>query len=1828
MTLSTFWPVLGPLFLKADTATPPAYVYVARLGKYRNTATGQFVSLADIFNLRDTNETATVDTLARLSLALSDGQLPQGAWFLAMQQQLRRLTVQQGALGAGGFTALTKRDLKRMDRALQEDWPRLQAFGEAIAKGQLSEAQIRARVNMYAGHARTQFYATQRRPVHKRSEVVLERRLIKPGEVCPLCSYLASLGWQPYGSLPLPGQSVADWTDGQCYTACRCDLERQVFTRREAKTLVQSVKAFHRNFVTKGGEGSGNFGHAGRPGEVGGSMPRGTVLDLAGDLDALPAFRLSEAALQKVMDIGLPHASTAWLRVEAVDTGGLKLKGGWADEEGNEIGYVERLIGSDKKTVSLDELSFMHDYQGFGYGERAAENWFHMLGDAGYEEATFCADLTIGKYAWAREGAQYLEKGIAEQMTARFPEWLRSKGIEPPRLFADRITFYNPQDVAKYEHPDGITLKGSDIVNRDVPPDMDLPLGKAFMLDGGYWGHGDWYAKINLTHWANGNGYVKAFRVPPRPPVAERGYIMVGKPVPGGSDALFWAQYLTQDEPEPRLHSGTKAIKGGPGSGNFGHHGRPGEVGGSAPALDPDLTFPDEMEFDQHPGVNLSGDLTDLYQTFHIHPAALAAVCDLGLPDVTINVMAIKKRSGSMTIVGAWKAGRNEVGSFERELAADAQSAHLETLAFSKGYLDQGLGTKVARGWYRLLANAGYQQAELYADSTIGKYAWAKEGAQYQSAWLAADRTRKFAEWVELRKVPGLDGRLPTFANPQDVANYKHPDGYTLTGHDIQNVEVPDTLVMPLGKAFMLDNYGHGNWDATLDLTRWRETGATGKAVNMGDATDLCQIEGTGGSDAVFWAQYLTEEEGDPILGFDPAPTTKGGEGSGNFGHHGRPGEVGGSAPASGILDRTPEAADDATKEREREEGYTSPGHPDVKIKGQLYRLKEYGLTREDAATFLDLGVPNIGCRGSVSVMSEIVGEDSRIHENVLWLQGEWVNTKTGQPIGGASIYFFAGAEDVQFDILDLEGEYLNTGAGVALAKRWVGLTATRGYRNALVFADLTIGKYAWAKEGADYLDPQDARKATNRFGLWVKKRKVPGLDGRLPTFQHASEAARYQHPDGYMLKGRDIDNSDVPPDMALPVGKAFMLDDAYASWGHGSWHAALDLTRVRDWLSGTHKAAAAGAEALADAPLPTPASGRCLIFVGHDVPGGSDALFWAQYLTEGEGDPIFGVGPIVKGGTGSGNFGHAGRPGEVGGSAAGDGVHTPVLVDGEPERLAEYRLNQADLDYMLDLGLPDIPCHATVRYDADEEVLHILGYWEKDGQVIGGFERVLNLPYNDVYLEMLYFNAPYMSQGLGTRVSTRWFERLAERGYESASLYADLTIGRYAWAKEGAQYSDEQLMPFKVSRKFAQWVKARRIPGLPDDDLPIFANPQEVANYVHPDGFTLKGEDIDNTDVPPDMVLPLGKAFMLDKSGHDSWNATVNLKEWRSKGATTKATGRRGINRATAQYAIVGHAVPGGSDAVFWAQYLSEEEGDPLFGFSPTPIVKGGEGSGNFDHAGRPGEVGGSAPTTATLDRVWTGEQHEGEATVNKLETGAIGEGIVMDVLSQLHDVPFGTVNVNVNNAPFDVSGDSLAVEVKTGLATNSKSAQHWRATIGQPGKAETELLKQMSAEEKRAHNERKMQAILDRKHGLLHKMSQEAGREIHPMTMGLILSGDGTRADVFAFDGFHLRLPWNKYATPEHFLGTYDVPTKTMHWHDRPARAEAVGDAHTKAVPLPEGTRLLEAMLPQNTAPKGHPSLNLSEVEQKALDAALAAVDADFQQVFEWWCQQDKGE
>lgn len=71
---------------------------------------------------------------------------------------------------------------------------------------------------------------------------MLERRLLGYAEHCDLCVYLSDMGWQPYGTLPIPGQSVREWTRRQCYTNCRCRMERRLFTVEEAQAMIATGK--------------------------------------------------------------------------------------------------------------------------------------------------------------------------------------------------------------------------------------------------------------------------------------------------------------------------------------------------------------------------------------------------------------------------------------------------------------------------------------------------------------------------------------------------------------------------------------------------------------------------------------------------------------------------------------------------------------------------------------------------------------------------------------------------------------------------------------------------------------------------------------------------------------------------------------------------------------------------------------------------------------------------------------------------------------------------------------------------------------------------------------------------------------------------------------------------------------------------------------------------------------------------------------------------------------------------------------------------------------------------------------------------------------------------------------------------------------------------------------------------------------------------------------------------------------------------------------------------------------------------------------------------
>lgn len=215
------------------------------------------------------------------------------------------------------------------------------------------------------------------------------------------------------------------------------------------------------------------------------------------------------------------------------------------------------------------------------------------------------------------------------------------------------------------------------------------------------------------------------------------------------------------------------------------------------------------------------------------------------------------------------------------------------------------------------------------------------------------------------------------------------------------------------------------------------------------------------------------------------------------------------------------------------------------------------------------------------------------------------------------------------------------------------------------------------------------------------------------------------------------------------------------------------------------------------------------------------------------------------------------------------------------------------------------------------------------------------------------------------------------------------------------------------------------------------------------------------------------------------------------------------------------------------WEAHLTDE-----------PTTAGGRGSGNYGHSGRPGEVGGSGTGNALkpiATKAFSGEPIALKSDLSKLETGAVGEAVVIQWLKDQGFKDARTLNIGRNNFPVDLVEDHEVFEVKTGLVSNGAASQQWRATIGQPGKAEAKWLAHASDTAKEKWNDQKSAAILDRKQAALRTVSRMVGHSVQGKTVGVILDPDRRVADVHVFNGFHLRIGWKSDEAKAGYVGSF---------------------------------------------------------------------------------------
>jgi hypothetical protein len=173
-----------------------------------------------------------------------------------------------------------------------------------------------------------------------------------------------------------------------------------------------------------------------------------------------------------------------------------------------------------------------------------------------------------------------------------------------------------------------------------------------------------------------------------------------------------------------------------------------------------------------------------------------------------------------MSVTANWMdADGRSLGNTKRRFSLNADG----TLSVRNRWLEieqqnTGAGAILYGNQIRTLKDAGYSRIELGANSTIGRYAWARKGFDYvadDKERMTKRASRKFREWADERNV--LVGAWPEFKSAKEVADFDI--GTKLRGIDIDNPDVPDNATLHVGKAFMLDKIGHGEWQGELLLS-------------------------------------------------------------------------------------------------------------------------------------------------------------------------------------------------------------------------------------------------------------------------------------------------------------------------------------------------------------------------------------------------------------------------------------------------------------------------------------------------------------------------------------------------------------------------------------------------------------------------------------------------------------------------------------------------------------------------------------------------------------------------------------------------------------------------------------------------------------------------------------------------------------------------------------------------------------------------------------------------------------------------------------------------
>jgi hypothetical protein len=179
--------------------------------------------------------------------------------------------------------------------------------------------------------------------------------------------------------------------------------------------------------------------------------------------------------------------------------------------------------------------------------------------------------------------------------------------------------------------------------------------------------------------------------------------------------------------------------------------------------------------------------------------------------------------------------------------------------------------------------------------------------------------------------------------------------------------------------------------------------------------------------------------------------------------------------------------------------------------------------------------------------------------------------------------------------------------------------------------------------------------------------------------------------------------------------------------------------------------------------------------------------------------------------------------------------------------------------------------------------------------------------------------------------------------------------------------------------------------------------------------------------------------------------------------------------------------------------------------------------------------------------ERAFDGKSASLKRRPTPAETGHIATQVTLAYLAMRGDAGSVALHRKVNNFPTDIFAPKLGmvVEVKGGLASNGRSAWHWKVAPGL-WPAEAAALAKMSPEKKRAYNAAKVKMTLGFKSAVVRQVSKQTGRTFRPTTVALVINPDKRIADVHVLNGFHAYVGWNSETAKNGYVGSFRYSRK----------------------------------------------------------------------------------